>query len=189
MSQVPDGCTGTARAACRPDPVRVRTDKYSAWNTGKCKKLFCPAFLTQDSTSRRADPLRDSHPELLTSGWEDIVGANHPGARTFGLNASQGCYASFGGCAPRHPGGMTVYRDHHWAFEGSDLYCERQPQPSDQARPGCRVADTVWQTATSSAALRPAARSAPSATSATGSRTPSGTAFPTRHTRTGARTA
>ena len=45
-----------------------------------------------------------------------------PGATTFGVNALRGMYVGWGGAAPRHAGGFTVYRPRHWAFAGTDLY-------------------------------------------------------------------
>ena len=41
---------------------------------------------------------------------------------TFGLNATNGLYAGWGGCAPRGVRGFPVYRPEHWAFEGTGLY-------------------------------------------------------------------
>ncbi|MFP6743924.1 MAG: N,N-dimethylformamidase beta subunit family domain-containing protein, partial [Alphaproteobacteria bacterium] len=69
--------------------------------------------------ARQTDPLRDT--ELSTTSWE-APEVGRPGALTFGLNASQGVYTRYGFCCPRAPGGFTVYRPEHWAFDGSDLY-------------------------------------------------------------------
>jgi hypothetical protein len=41
---------------------------------------------------------------------------------TFGLNATRGLYAGWGGCAPRGVRGFPVYRPEHWAFDGTGLY-------------------------------------------------------------------
>ena len=56
-----------------------------------------------------------------TTAWESREIAR-PGALTFGVNALRGMYAGWGGAAPRHSGGFTVYRARHWAFAGTDLY-------------------------------------------------------------------
>ncbi|MER8448282.1 GldG family protein [Mesorhizobium sp. M1066] len=57
---------------------------------------------------------------LLTSSWEDPA-LGWPGAKTFGLNGSQGAYASWGGFTPKGSRGFTVYRPDHWAFGGTEL--------------------------------------------------------------------
>jgi hypothetical protein len=68
------------------------------------------------------DPVRGTaQKHLLTTAWDDRA-VSRPGALTFGLNASSGIYAGWGGCVPRGSGGFTVYRPEHWAFEGTDLY-------------------------------------------------------------------
>ena len=58
---------------------------------------------------------------LTTNCWE-APEVGRPGALTFGLNATRGVYAGWGGMVPRGAGGFTVYRPEHWAFAGSDLY-------------------------------------------------------------------
>ena len=40
---------------------------------------------------------------------------------TFGLNATNGLYAGWGGCAPRGARGFPVYRPEHWAFAGTGI--------------------------------------------------------------------
>lgn len=68
------------------------------------------------------DPVRDTaRKHLLTAAWDDVA-VSRPGTLTFGLKASSGIYAGWGGCVPRGSGGFTVYRPEHWAFEGTDLY-------------------------------------------------------------------
>jgi hypothetical protein len=68
------------------------------------------------------DPIRNTaQKHLLTTAWDDPV-VSRPGTLTFGLKASSGIYAGWGGCVPRGSGGFTVYRPEHWAFEGTDLY-------------------------------------------------------------------
>ena len=72
--------------------------------------------------AREEDPVRGTNLERrLTTGWE-APEVGRPGADTFGLNASRGVYALWGGCTPRASGGFTVYRPEHWAFEDTDLY-------------------------------------------------------------------
>ncbi|MDX8449888.1 N,N-dimethylformamidase beta subunit family domain-containing protein [Mesorhizobium captivum] len=56
-----------------------------------------------------------------TSSWE-APEIGRPGALTFGLNATNGIYAGWGGCAPRGVRGFPVYRPQHWAFAGTGLY-------------------------------------------------------------------
>lgn len=63
---------------------------------------------------RSADPSR-------TSGSWEAPETGRPGAATFGLNATQGLYAGWGGCAPRGVRGFPVYRPEHWAFAGTGL--------------------------------------------------------------------
>jgi hypothetical protein len=72
--------------------------------------------------ARAEDPLygtgRQRH---VTTSWE-APEVGRPGARTFGLNATRGLYAGWGGCAPRGVRGFPVYRPEHWAFAGTGLY-------------------------------------------------------------------
>ena len=56
-----------------------------------------------------------------TNSWE-APEIGRPGALTFGLNATRGLYAGWGGCAPRGARGFPVYRPEHWAFAGTGLY-------------------------------------------------------------------
>ncbi|HEX9769312.1 MAG TPA: N,N-dimethylformamidase beta subunit family domain-containing protein [Kiloniellales bacterium] len=72
--------------------------------------------------ARMEDPYRDgAQAHLTTNCWESPE-VGRPGALTFGLNATRGMYAGWGGMCPRGAGGFTVYRPGHWAFAGSDLY-------------------------------------------------------------------
>jgi hypothetical protein len=72
--------------------------------------------------ARQEDPFYGTaRRHLTTTCWESLEVAR-PGAETFGLNATRGFYAGWGGCGPRGAGGFTVYRPGHWAFEGADLY-------------------------------------------------------------------
>jgi hypothetical protein len=56
-----------------------------------------------------------------TNSWE-APEIGRPGCKTFGLNASKGVYAGWGGCAPRGARGFPIYRPRHWAFAGTGLY-------------------------------------------------------------------
>lgn len=56
-----------------------------------------------------------------TDSWE-APAIGRPGAKTFGLNATRGLYAGWGGCAPRGVRGFPVYRPQHWSFAGTGLY-------------------------------------------------------------------
>ncbi len=68
------------------------------------------------------DPVYGTDRQSRASHFWETPEVNRPGASTFGINALEGVYASFGGCVPRGPGGFTVYRPEHWAFQNSDLY-------------------------------------------------------------------
>ena len=82
-----------------------------------CTQQVCYKRQAEDS-----DPVRNTaQKHLLTTAWDDVAVAR-PGTLTFGLRAGSGIYAGWGGCVPRGPGGFTVYRPEHWAFEGTDLY-------------------------------------------------------------------
>ncbi|MBN9221321.1 MAG: hypothetical protein J0I79_25535 [Mesorhizobium sp.] len=73
-------------------------------------------------TARDRDPLMKVGPRhLVTESWEagDI---GRPGASTFGLNATQGMYASWSGCSPRGAKGFPLYRPDHWALAQTGLY-------------------------------------------------------------------
>lgn len=125
--------------------VFVGHDEYWSWqmrdavdqyvDRGGCVARFAGNFTWQirlEDEGRRQvcykyramdeDPVRDTgQRHLLTTHW-DAAALNRPGAKTFGLNASQGVYAGWGVCCPRSSGAFTVYRPEHWAFEGTDLY-------------------------------------------------------------------
>lgn len=55
-----------------------------------------------------------------TNSWE-APEIGRPGATTFGLNATYGLYAGWGGCSPRGVRGFPIYRPEHWAFEQTGL--------------------------------------------------------------------
>ena len=71
--------------------------------------------------ARAEDPVyRSADPSRTTGSWE-AKEIGRPGALTFGLNATNGLYAGWGGCAPRGVRGFPVYRPEHWAFTGTAL--------------------------------------------------------------------
>jgi hypothetical protein len=72
--------------------------------------------------ARAEDPVYKSADPSRTSGSWEAGEIGRPGAKTFGLNATQGLYAGWGGCAPRGVRGFPVYRPEHWAFAGTGLY-------------------------------------------------------------------
>lgn len=73
-------------------------------------------------TARDRDPLMKAGPRhLVTESWE-AGEIGRPGASTFGLNATQGMYASWSGCSPRGAKGFPLYRPEHWAFAQTGLY-------------------------------------------------------------------
>jgi hypothetical protein len=72
--------------------------------------------------ARGEDPVyRSADPSRTTTSWE-AAEVGRPGAATFGLNATRGLYAGWGGCAPRGVRGFPVYRPDHWAFSGTGLF-------------------------------------------------------------------
>lgn len=72
--------------------------------------------------ARAEDPVyRSADPSRTTTSWE-AAEVGRPGAATFGLNATRGLYAGWGGCAPRGVRGFPVYRPEHWAFAGTGLF-------------------------------------------------------------------
>jgi hypothetical protein len=72
--------------------------------------------------ARAEDPAyRGGDVTRATNSWEAPEIAR-PGCKTFGLNASKGVYAGWGGCAPRGARGFPIYRPQHWAFAGTGLY-------------------------------------------------------------------
>ncbi len=72
--------------------------------------------------ARRQDPVYASGDVTrATNSWE-APEIGRPGASTFGLNATNGVYAGWGGCAPRGVRGFPVYRPGHWAFAGTGLF-------------------------------------------------------------------
>jgi hypothetical protein len=72
--------------------------------------------------ARAEDPLYGTAGQARTSTSWEAPEVGRPGAQTFGLNATRGLYAGWGGCAPRGARGFPVYRPEHWAFAGTGLY-------------------------------------------------------------------
>lgn len=72
--------------------------------------------------ARKEDPVFKSADPSRTSGSWEAKEIGRPGASTFGLNATRGLYAGWGGCAPRGVRGFPVYRPEHWAFAGTGIY-------------------------------------------------------------------
>jgi hypothetical protein len=66
------------------------------------------------------DPVFERDPRRSTTYWDSSF-VRRPATDSFGLTGSGGCYSRFGLCSPRGSGAFTVYRPHHWAFEGTDL--------------------------------------------------------------------
>jgi hypothetical protein len=72
---------------------------------------------------RKEDPMyEEGKRELLTVGWHHFESPTENPVTTWGVNGHKGVYANTGGVTPRGSGGFTVYRNKHWAFEGTDLY-------------------------------------------------------------------
>ena len=72
--------------------------------------------------ARAEDPVyRNGNDTRATNSWE-APEVGRPGALTFGLNATAGLYAGWGGCAPRGSRGFPVYRPEHWAFAGTGIF-------------------------------------------------------------------
>ncbi|MGV8935551.1 MAG: N,N-dimethylformamidase beta subunit family domain-containing protein [Allorhizobium sp.] len=72
--------------------------------------------------ARAEDPIYQSGDVTrATNSWE-APEIGRDGAKTFGLNATRGLYAGWGGCAPRGVRGFPIYRPGHWAFAGTGLY-------------------------------------------------------------------
>ncbi|KQY13745.1 N,N-dimethylformamidase beta subunit family domain-containing protein [Rhizobium sp. Root482] len=81
------------------------------------RKQICYKYI-----ARKEDPAyRSGDVTRATNSWE-APEIGRPGAATFGLNATNGVYAGWGGCAPRGVRGFPVYRPGHWAFAGTGLF-------------------------------------------------------------------
>jgi len=71
--------------------------------------------------ARQDDPLYGGPDQHLTTNCWEAAEVGRPGSLTFGLDATRGLYAGWGGLAPRGAGGFTLYRPEHWAFSDSGL--------------------------------------------------------------------
>lgn len=125
--------------------VFVGHDEYWTWEMrdavdafvegGGCAARFAGNFMWQTRLedegrrqvcykyrARAEDPAyKSGDVTRVTNSWE-APEIGRPGCGTFGLNASSGVYAGWGGCAPRGVRGFPVYRPGHWAFAGTGLY-------------------------------------------------------------------
>ena len=77
-------------------------------------------FVTNTAPVRTTQYYKSDNAHLTTTIWE-APEVGYPGRATFGLDASSGMYAGFGGLAPHGSGGFAIYREDHWAFEGTNL--------------------------------------------------------------------
>lgn len=71
--------------------------------------------------ARAEDPIYHTRDRARTTGCWEAPETGRPGAATFGLNATDGLYAGWGGCSARGVRGFPVYRPEHWAFAGTGL--------------------------------------------------------------------
>ncbi len=72
--------------------------------------------------ARAEDPAyQEGDVRRATNSWE-APEIGRPGAKTFGLNSTEGVYAGWGGCTPRGVRGFPIYRPEHWAFAGTGLF-------------------------------------------------------------------
>ncbi|WP_244563616.1 N,N-dimethylformamidase beta subunit family domain-containing protein [Ensifer aridi] len=72
--------------------------------------------------ARAKDPVyKSGDVARATTLWE-APEIGRPGVETFGLNATNGLYAGWGGCAPRGVRGFPIYRPGHWAFAETGLF-------------------------------------------------------------------
>lgn len=66
------------------------------------------------------DPVFGTPDEHLATAMWSLPAIGRPAQTTFGLTATG--YTRYGATTPRSSGGYTIYRPHHWVFEGTDLY-------------------------------------------------------------------
>ncbi|MES0151901.1 hypothetical protein NKJ95_33040 [Mesorhizobium sp. M0012] len=72
--------------------------------------------------ARAEDPVyKEGDITRATNSWE-APEIGRPGVQTFGLNATDGIYAGWGGWAPRGVRGFPIYQPDHWAFAGTGLF-------------------------------------------------------------------
>ena len=106
MSSAAATSRGLPEISCGKRASRAAASGRFATSTARAPRIRC---------TKSADPSR-------TSGSWEAQEIGRPGAQTFGLNATNGLYAGWGGCAPRGVRGFPVYRPEHWAFAGTGLY-------------------------------------------------------------------
>ncbi|MER9566936.1 N,N-dimethylformamidase beta subunit family domain-containing protein [Mesorhizobium sp. M0571] len=72
--------------------------------------------------ARAEDPVyKSGDVTRATNSWE-APEIGRPGVQTFGLNATDGSYVGWSGCAPRGVRGFPIYQPDHWAFAGTGLF-------------------------------------------------------------------
>lgn len=124
--------------------VMVGHDEYWTWemrdavdayvDRGGCVARFAGNFMWQTRLeaggrrqvcykyrARAEDPVYRAGDRTRTTGSWEASETTRPGAATFGLNATDGLYAGWGGCGARGVRGFPVYRPEHWAFAGTGL--------------------------------------------------------------------
>ncbi|MFG2045590.1 N,N-dimethylformamidase beta subunit family domain-containing protein [Dactylosporangium sp. NPDC048998] len=72
--------------------------------------------------ARALDPLYNAGRITRTATFWEAPEVGRPGARTFGLNATDGPYAGWQGNVPRGARGFPIYRPEHWAFADTGLF-------------------------------------------------------------------
>ena len=113
-------------------PMRDAVDRWV--DSGGCAARFAGNFGWQTriedegrtqvcykTIARGEDPVMGTSDEYLATNLWEAPEVGHPGASTFGVNATRGIYAGLGHCVGRGPGGFIVYRHRHWAFRGAFL--------------------------------------------------------------------
>lgn len=76
---------------------------------------------TYKYAARDLDPLFGSERQRLTTTAWEAREVDRPGALTFGVNATRGMYAGWGGLVTHGSRAFTVYRPDHWALAGTNL--------------------------------------------------------------------
>ena len=71
--------------------------------------------------ARSLDPLFGSDQQRFTTTVWEAREVARPGAMTFGVNATRGMYAGWGGLVAHGPRAFTVYLEDHWTLTGSGL--------------------------------------------------------------------
>ncbi len=80
-------------------------------------------FVAYKARAERQDPVfADPDSRHLTSGLWSAPYTGKPEAELTGLSFLFGGYHRFGMCVARGTAGYTVWRDDHWALEGTDLF-------------------------------------------------------------------